>query len=177
MTELFFHKVKKNYFLVLEPGSEKASCLGCAAELFPADTAVLQRQHWIRAEKLWCVNCAGKAERQVVDEYFSVLITLVVPSNSLFVPFERPIFGAAKDVTVWDAARKESVHETDNTVHALRGSFEGAVIGAPDMAAVDRLDAPVSSEAEAALLLEGLQRAEPVLPAPQDKPRLEGVEK
>lgn len=169
---LFFSQVKQLYYAV---GSFCCGADGCSEWLGVCEVKCFFSKNAAEL-RFFCLKHSGLDVKIVslVDITYSGVVVVdsveLLPSDVVIVPFRPPRLVVCKDLTVWDAAlRRDRAVVKDRTVHALRDSWEGVRIGAPDEERLAELDRPVGSESEVEFLLEGLRDAAVVLPGPEGK--------
>lgn len=124
MIKLFYSPHEKNYYLIQEKRCDRCNML-------PEGWAVLVSQ-WNRKKSmisLFCKRCFNSIRTYSnVIEYKLVLMS-EPPYDSFPVIIRPPELADARNTSVFDIAKLESVKTTDMTRYAFRNSIEGAKIG------------------------------------------------
>lgn len=142
MMQLFFQQTRRVYFLVVSE-NENLRCGLCDKKICVADSVIIHRKFFTHKEFLFCEKCF-KNEQEAFDSVVVALVSEVVPSGCIIVPFEPPLLG--RSTTVWQAAVSNdgiksdtsSVIIKDRTVFA-RDPFQSIMIAEKPKLLIDEL--------------------------------------
>lgn len=181
MIEQVFLDVKNDqYYYVGVP-----SCDFCKEE--QQDIIIFKRFHLLKKtiDYLVCSKCLPRIlepkehRLRIISESYLLSVVEDIPPNTIPVMFSRPGLKHKKGISVFDAVSDSLVpaeRVVDNTRMAGRESFEGSCVGVDVQDLLMQKDAPISSEREAALLLDTLRDAVPVIEVYEKKRiKAEGV--
>ncbi len=130
MIQLFYNKQFNRYFLFVSKNDIDLKCKHCE-KTFVLGEALLVHKSFSKKEffkHFYCPQCVNKHDKRIIDEFCIAYLTALIPEGCIIVT-DKSIHISSGDISVFEAAYKESVHTEDRTVHADRESWSGAKIG------------------------------------------------
>lgn len=128
---LFFQKANKTNFLVIDE-NDTLDCDGCKKKINFGEPLIIHHSYSILQgfkKEHYCGKCKTKIPTRDQNEIRTGFLCSVIPENSVLVKDEPATLSFRKSLSVFEAAYLESETTTDKTIHAGRGSIEGASIG------------------------------------------------
>ena len=159
MSQLFYDKENKAYFLVLEMG-EVLKCDDCGKIIPFKESMFIHRSFTRRNYKKsnLCLNCIKRVKTRVYDEFINAEVTQVAPEKSIIVPEYKPGLQSAKNLTVFDVNEinkmgGETIDHCKVSHNSNRNIMEGALEHKERvMDRIEKLDKEASMEDVADIL-------------------------